>query len=105
MIQEQAVRELGTRREDPAYRSGWQDGRFGPTQWFGSNPKLAGRAGHRARPASYHGHRGGRGAPTQQLGSGPQVAGWAGHRGRLAYYQGHRDGRRVREMLAEERTA
>ena len=72
MIQEQAVRELGTRREDPAYRSGWQDGRFGPTQWFESNPNLAG---------------------------------WDGHRERLAYYQGHRDGRRVREMLAEERTA
>ncbi len=72
MIQEQAVRELDARREDPAYRSGWQDGRFGPTQWFGSNPNLTG---------------------------------WDGHRERLAYYQGHRDGRRVREMLAEERTA
>ena len=72
MIQEQAVRELGARREDPAYRSGWQDGRFGTTQWFGSNPNLAS---------------------------------WDGHWERLAYYQGHRDGRRVREMLAEERTA
>ena len=72
MIQEQAVRELGTCREDPAYRSGWQDGRFGTTQWFGSNPNLAS---------------------------------WDGHRERLAYYQGHRDGRRVREMLADERSA
>ena len=72
MIQEQAVRELRARREDPAYRSGWQDGRFGTTQWFGSNPNLAS---------------------------------WDGHRERLAYYQGHRDGRRVREMLADERTA
>ena len=72
MIREQAVRELGARREDPAYRSGWQDGRFGTTQWFGSNPNLAS---------------------------------WDGHRERLAYYQGHRDGRRVREMLADERTA
>jgi hypothetical protein len=72
MIQEQAVRELGARREDPAYRSGWQDGRFGPRQLFGSNPNLAG---------------------------------WDGHWERLAYYQGHRDGRRVREMLADERTA
>jgi hypothetical protein len=72
MIQEQAARELGARREDPAYRSGWQDGRFGPRRLFGSNPNLAG---------------------------------WDGHRERLAYYQGHRDGRRVREMLADERTA
>ena len=72
MIQEQAVRELGARTEEPAYRSGWQDGRFGPGQLFGSNPNLAG---------------------------------WDGHRERLAYYQGHRAGRRVREMLAEERTA
>ena len=72
MIQEQAVRELGACRENPAYRSGWQDGRFGPRRLFGSNPNLAG---------------------------------WDGHRERLAYYQGHRDGRRVREMLADERTA
>ena len=47
MIQEQAVRELGTRREDPAYRSGWQDGRFGARRLFGSNPNLAGWDGHR----------------------------------------------------------
>jgi len=72
MIQEQAVMELGVRREDPAYRNGWEDGRFGPSQLFHSNSNLAG---------------------------------WDGHRERLAYYRGHRDGRRVREMLAEEKTA
>ncbi|CAN5577883.1 MAG: hypothetical protein H0U91_01485 [Rubrobacter sp.] len=72
MIQEQAVMELGVRREDPAYRSGWKDGRFGPSELFLSNSNLAG---------------------------------WDGHRERLAYYRGHRDGRRVREMLAEEKTA
>ena len=60
MIQEQAVGELGTRREDPAYRSGWQDGRFGPTQLFGLNPNLAGWDGHRERLAYYRGHRDGR---------------------------------------------
>ena len=60
MIQEQAVRELGTHGEDPAYRSGWQDGRFGPTQLFGSNPNLAGWDGHRERLAYYRGHRDGR---------------------------------------------
>ncbi len=72
MIQEQAVMELGVRREDPAYRNGWEDGRFGPSLLFHSNSNLAG---------------------------------WDGHRERLAYYRGHRDGRRVREMLAEEKTA
>ena len=60
MIQEQAVRELGARREDPAYRSGWQDGRFGPTQLFGSNPNQAGWDDHRERLSYYRGHRDGR---------------------------------------------
>ncbi len=60
MIQEQAVMELGVRREDPAYRSGWQDGRFGPTELFHSNPNLAGWDGHRERLAYYRGHRDGR---------------------------------------------
>jgi hypothetical protein len=60
MIQEQVVRKLGARREDPAYRSGWQDGRFGPTQLFDSNSNLAGWDGHRERLAYYRGHRDGR---------------------------------------------
>ena len=35
MIREQRVIEdLGVRREDPAYRNGWEDGRFGPPQLF-----------------------------------------------------------------------
>ena len=72
MIREQAVRAVGVRREDPAYRNGWEDGRFGPRQLFLSNPSLAG---------------------------------WSEHTERLAYYRGHRDGRRVREMLAEGKTA
>ncbi len=43
MIQEQQViQEPGVRTEDPAYRNGWQDGRFGPTQLLHSNPNLAG---------------------------------------------------------------
>ncbi|HEV2743643.1 MAG TPA: hypothetical protein VGV91_10840 [Rubrobacter sp.] len=60
MIQEQAVREMGTRREDPAYRSGWEDGRFGPTQLFLENSNLAGWDGHRERLSYYRGHRDGR---------------------------------------------
>ncbi len=61
MIQEQQViRELGVRREDPAYRSGWEDGRFGPTRLFLENPNLAGWAGHEERLAYYRGHRDGR---------------------------------------------
>jgi hypothetical protein len=61
MIREQqAVEELGVPREDPAYRSGWEDGRFGPTQLFLENPNLAGWAGHNERLAYYRGHRDGR---------------------------------------------
>jgi hypothetical protein len=41
------IEELGVRREDPAYRSGWEDGRFGPTRLFLENPNLAGWAGPR----------------------------------------------------------
>jgi hypothetical protein len=61
MIQEQQViQEPGVRREDPAYRTGWQDGRFGPTQLFLENPNLAGWEGPSERLAYYRGHRDGR---------------------------------------------
>ncbi len=61
MIQEQrAIEELGVLREDPAYRNGWQDGRFGPTGTFLENPNLAGWADHVERLAYYRGHRDGR---------------------------------------------
>ncbi len=61
MIQERRViKESDVRREDPAYRSGWQDGRFGPTQLFGSNPSLARWQGPQGRLAYYRGHRDGR---------------------------------------------
>ena len=61
MIQErQEIQEPGVRREDPAYRNGWQDGRFGPTQPFHSNPSLAGWEGPQERLAYYRGHRDGR---------------------------------------------
>jgi hypothetical protein len=61
MIQEQQViQEPGVRREAPAYRNGWQDGRFGPTQLFLENSNLAGWEGPRDRLAYYRGHRDGR---------------------------------------------
>ena len=61
MIQEQQViRELGVRREVPAYTNGWEDGRFGPTGTFLENPSLAGWADHVERLAYYRGHRDGR---------------------------------------------
>jgi hypothetical protein len=74
MIQEQKViRELGVRREDPAYRNGWEDGRFGPTETFVQNQNLAGWAGHRERLAYYRGHRDGRRA-REMLAGGEQTA-------------------------------
>jgi hypothetical protein len=60
MIRKQAIEETGDRRKDPAYRSGWQDGRFGPRRLFLENPNLAGLASHRERLAYYRGHREGR---------------------------------------------
>ncbi len=61
MIQEQqTIREPGVRREDPAYRNGWEDGRFGTTQLFLENSNLAGWADSQERLAYYRGHRDGR---------------------------------------------
>jgi hypothetical protein len=74
MIQEQQViEELGVLRGDPAYRSGWEDGRFGPTRLFVENPNLAGWAGHWERLAYYRGHRDGRRA-REMLAGGEQTA-------------------------------
>jgi hypothetical protein len=61
MIQEQqTIRELVVRSEDPAYKNGWEDGRFGPTQSFIKNLNLAGWADNDERLAYYRGHRDGR---------------------------------------------
>ena len=51
MSQEQVIKEIGVRREDPAYSNGWEDGRFGPTQLFLENSNLAGGAGYQGRLA------------------------------------------------------
>ena len=58
--QQQVIEEPGVRREDPAYKNGWEDGRFGPTQLLHSNTNLAGWAGPQERLAYYRGHRDGR---------------------------------------------
>jgi hypothetical protein len=61
MIRErQGIEEIDVLREDPAYRNGWEDGRFGPTQLFLENPNLAGWEGPQERLAYYRGHRDGR---------------------------------------------
>ena len=58
--EQRAIEGIAVRREDPAYRNGWEDGRFGPTGTFLQNPNLAGWAGHEERLAYYRGHRDGR---------------------------------------------
>ena len=60
MSQEQAAKEFGERRKNPAYRNGWEDGRFGPTQLFLTNSNLAEWADHQERLSYYRGHRDGR---------------------------------------------
>ena len=61
MIQgQQVIEELGERRKDPAYRIGWEDGRFGLMETFLENPNLARWESHSERLAYYRGHREGR---------------------------------------------
>ncbi len=61
MIREQqAIEEPSVPSEDPAYRNGWEDGRFGRTGTFLDNPNLAGWADYQERLAYYRGHRDGR---------------------------------------------
>ena len=60
MIRERATGGWGVRREDPAYRSGWEDGRFGQTQTFVTNNSLAVWTEYPDRLSYYRGHRDGR---------------------------------------------
>jgi hypothetical protein len=58
MIQgQQVIEELGERRKDPAYRIGWEDGRFGLMETFLENPNLARWESHSERLSYYRGHR------------------------------------------------
>jgi hypothetical protein len=60
MIREEAIGRVGIRREDPAYKSGWEDGRFGRAQTFVTNNSLAAWTEYPDRLSYYHGHRDGR---------------------------------------------
>ncbi len=66
MIREQQVtEEIGVLSEDPtygtpAYRIGWEDGRFGSKDTFLENSNLARWESHQERLAYYRGHRDGR---------------------------------------------
>jgi hypothetical protein len=60
MIRERATGEVEIRREDSAYRSGWEDGRFGQVQTFATNNNLASWTEYVERLSYYRGHRDGR---------------------------------------------
>jgi hypothetical protein len=59
-VREETASREGIRRETPAYRSGWKDGRFGPPQPFGVNNNLALWTEYPDRLSYYRGHRDGR---------------------------------------------
>ena len=60
MIREEPVGMTEIRREDPAYRSGWEDGRFGSPEIFVTNANLSIWTEYLDRLAYYRGHRDGR---------------------------------------------
>jgi hypothetical protein len=60
MIRELVVEKTEVYRERPAYRSGWEDGRFGPPETFVANANLAAWTEYLDRLAYYRGHRDGR---------------------------------------------
>ena len=60
MIREEAAGRAEAHRERPAYRSGWEDGRFGSPEIFVANANLAVWTQYLDRLAYYHGHRDGR---------------------------------------------
>ena len=60
MIREAVLSKTEIHREHPAYRSGWEDGRFGPPGTFVANANLAAWTEYLDRLAYYRGHRDGR---------------------------------------------
>jgi hypothetical protein len=60
MIRERATGGGEVGSEDSAYRSGWEDGRFGQTQTFATNNSLAAWTEYPDRLSYYRGHRDGR---------------------------------------------
>jgi len=72
MIREAAAGSAEVDREDSAYRSGWEDGRFGPPETFASNASLGAWTEYLDRLAYYRGHRDGR-RVREMLGIGKRV--------------------------------
>ena len=72
MIREEAANSAGIHRERPAYRSGWEDGRFGSPEIFVANANLAAWTQYLDRLAYYHGHRDGR-CVREMLGVGTKA--------------------------------
>ncbi len=60
MIREMVASRVGIHDESPAYRSGWEDGRFGPPGTFVANASLSIWTEYLDRLAYYQGHRDGR---------------------------------------------
>jgi hypothetical protein len=60
MIREAVAGIAEIHRESPAYRSGWEDGRFGPPETFVANASLSAWTEYLDRLAYYQGHRDGR---------------------------------------------
>jgi hypothetical protein len=60
MIRETVVSRVEIHSESPAYRSGWEDGRFGPPGTFVANASLSIWTEYLDRLAYYQGHRDGR---------------------------------------------
>jgi hypothetical protein len=60
MIREAAAGVAEIHRESPAYRSGWEDGRFGSPETFVANSSLSVWTEYLDRLAYYRGHRDGR---------------------------------------------
>ena len=60
MIRETVARREEIHSESPAYRSGWEDGRFGSPETFVANANLSVWTEYLDRLAYYQGHRDGR---------------------------------------------
>jgi hypothetical protein len=60
MIQEEATGGVEIYPEGSAYKSGWEDGRFGQTRTFAANNNLATWTAYPDRLSYYRGHRDGR---------------------------------------------
>lgn len=72
MIREAVFEKTEIHREHPAYRSGWEDGRFGSPETFVANANLSVWTEYLDRLAYYRGHRDGR-RVREMLGIGRQA--------------------------------